>query len=66
MFRSHFAEQQPELTFRLDTDKGDLVVSVIDSRDNTVLRQIPSAEARRIAHQLEKLGSSGTLLRQSA
>lgn len=41
-----------ELSFRVDEDSGRVIVSVIDTADGTVLLQLPSAEALRIAKYL--------------
>ena len=38
-----------DLAFRVDEDSGRTVVSIVDRKDGTVLRQIPSEEALRIA-----------------
>lgn len=48
-----------DLSFRVDEESGRVVVSVTDRRDGTVLRQIPSEEALRIAIHLQKHGGSG-------
>ena len=42
------------LDFRVDEDSGRVVVSVVDRRDGTVLRQMPSEEALRIARNLAR------------
>lgn len=41
-----------ELQFSIDEELGRVVVTVRDRRDGSVLRQIPSEEALRIAHAL--------------
>ncbi|MGQ0619457.1 MAG: flagellar protein FlaG [Panacagrimonas sp.] len=46
------AQTDAELSFRIDEESGRVVVSLIDSRDGTVLRQMPSEEALRIARSL--------------
>lgn len=48
-----------DLSFRVDAESDRVVVSVTDRRDGTVLRQIPSEEALRIASHLQKNGGSG-------
>jgi uncharacterized FlaG/YvyC family protein len=63
-FRQHFGAQQPALVFRIDQDKGDVFVSVVDSRDDKVISQIPDADARRIARDLSR--SQATLLERKA
>ncbi|WP_165797362.1 flagellar protein FlaG [Solimonas fluminis] len=49
------------LEFRVDRDLNRVVVSVVDPRDGTVLRQMPSEEALRIARALADEGGSGLL-----
>ncbi len=48
------AESGAQLDFRIDEDSGRVVVSVVDRRDGTVLRQMPSEEALRIARSLAR------------
>lgn len=48
------AESGASLDFRIDEDSGRVVVSVLDRRDGTVLRQMPSEEALRIARNLAR------------
>jgi len=43
-----------ELNFRIDDDSGRVVVSLVDQADGTVLMQLPSEEALRIAKLLAK------------
>ena len=43
------------ITFSKDQDSGKTVIKVIDTSDNTVLRQIPSQEAIEIAKSIDKL-----------
>lgn len=50
----HAAQAGAELNFRVDEDSGRVIVSVIDARDGTVLRQMPSEEALRIARSLAR------------
>jgi len=57
---SSAAEAGAAVTFRVDRDLNRVVVSVIDRADGTVLRQIPSEEALRIARNLRQ-GHSGLL-----
>ena len=45
---------QSSRDFRIDEDSGRVVVSVVDRRDGTVLRQMPSEEALRIARNLAR------------
>ena len=51
---SRAAESGASLDFRIDEDSGRVVVSVVDRRDGTVLRQMPSEEALRIARNLAR------------
>jgi hypothetical protein len=46
------------LRFRLDQDAGRVVVSIIDSESGSVLRQIPSEAALRVARSLAHSGRS--------
>lgn len=50
----YVAQSGAELNFRIDEDSGRVVVSIVDARDGTVLRQMPSEEALRIARALSK------------
>lgn len=47
-------ESGAELDFRIDRDLNRVVVTVTDRRDGTVLRQMPSEEALRIARNLAR------------
>ena len=60
----YVAGTRTDLRFAVDTDAGQLVVSIIDAENGQVLRQMPSVEALRIARYLEhdRLG----LIRQRA
>ncbi|MGQ0697891.1 MAG: flagellar protein FlaG [Panacagrimonas sp.] len=46
------AQSGAELQFRVDQDSGRVIVSIVDPKDGTVLRQIPGEEALRIARML--------------
>ena len=48
----HFNAQRNDLKFSVEKDLDVIVVAVVDSKDGTVLRQIPSADALRIARAL--------------
>lgn len=61
---THFAEQKPPFEFRLGRDNGDLVVSVINPHDGSVVRQIPSKEILKLAR--EAAHSHPQLLKQTA
>jgi len=51
---AHASDSGASLDFRIDEDSGRVVVSVVDRRDGTVLRQMPSEEALRIARNLAR------------
>ena len=53
-----------DLKFSVDEDSGRVVVKVIDSETNEVIRQIPSEEALTLSRRLEQ--ASGFLLRAQA
>ena len=48
------AQTRTDLQFRMDRDAGRVVVSVVDARDGTVLRQLPSEVVLRIARHLDE------------
>jgi flagellar protein FlaG len=50
------------LSFQIDPNSGDSVVTVIDSSNNTVIRQIPSELSLRIAQSIENQQSKGLLV----
>lgn len=50
----HYAAQQSDLRFRVDEDSGRLVVTVLDHRDGSVIRQIPGEDALRLARSLNQ------------
>ena len=50
------------LSFQIDPSSGDSVVTVIDSSNNTVIRQIPSELSLRIAQSIENQQSKGLLV----
>jgi len=51
-----------DITFSQDHETGKTIVKIIDTKTQTVLRQIPSEEAVEMAKQLDKL--QGMLLRE--
>lgn len=61
-----YASQRTDLRFSIDQGTGNTVVSIIDSKDGTVLRQIPSEEALRISQALQREIERGTLIEQVA
>jgi flagellar protein FlaG len=52
------------LEFELDPASGRLITRLVDTRDNEVLRQIPSEEMLRIAEALDRV--QGLLIEQHA
>jgi flagellar protein FlaG len=46
------AQAGAELSFRVDEELDRIIVTVLDRRDGTVLRQIPSEEALRISRMI--------------
>jgi len=54
------------LSFQVDPRSGDSVVTVIDSSNNTVIRQIPSELSLRIAQSIENQQSKGLLVSEKA
>ena len=55
---------QSEISFSVDDISGILVVKIMDSQSNEVIRQVPSKEAIEIARALDKL--QGLLIRDKA
>lgn len=53
-----------DLRFEIDEDSGQTVIAVVDAGDGTVLRQMPSEEALRIAKALDR--ALGTLIERVA
>lgn len=49
---AHAADAGAAVDFQVDDDSGRVIVRVIDRSDGTVLRQMPSEEALRIARAL--------------
>lgn len=50
----YLQQNQTGLEFRVDNDSGRVIVSIVDPEDGTVIRQIPSDEALRIADLLAR------------
>lgn len=57
-------DSRTDLQFKIDEDSGRTVVSVVDSGDGTVLRQMPTEEALRVSRALDK--ALGTLIQRVA
>ncbi|MGB0127737.1 MAG: flagellar protein FlaG [Rhodocyclaceae bacterium] len=57
-----YAPLAQDLEFSIDKDTGKTVVKLVDSKTNTVLRQIPSEEILSIAKALDKM--QGLLVNQ--
>ena len=53
-----------DLQFSIDDDSGKIIVKLIDTNTQTVLRQIPTKEVLEIAKALDKL--QGLLVKQKA
>jgi len=47
-------DSRTDLQFKIDEDSGRTVVSIVDAGDGTVLRQMPTEEALRVARALDK------------
>ncbi len=65
LLNDHFGSQQPPLLFHTSRDDGDLVITVVDPRDNSVVRQMPSHEVLRLARNLER-GNPALMPKQKA
>lgn len=49
-----FKDSRTDLRFSIDDDSGVTVVSIVDADDGTVLRQMPTEEALRVAKALDQ------------
>lgn len=49
-----FKDSRTDLRFSVDEDSGVTVVSIVDANDGTVLRQMPTEEALRVAKALDQ------------
>lgn len=58
------AAMSASLSFEVDADTKTTVVKIVDTTDNSVLRQIPSQEMLQIARALDRL--QGLLVRDKA
>ena len=52
------------LQFQIDPDSKQVVVQLVDTTDNTVLRQVPTAEVLEIAKSIDQM--QGLLIKQVA
>lgn len=52
--------------FKVDQDSGKLIVAVVDTEKNTVIRQIPSQEALKLSRELNLDKQTGLLLNTQA
>lgn len=52
-----------DVTFSIDQDLNRVIVKVVDSKDGTVLRQMPSEEVLRLARALD--AQQGSLLQET-
>lgn len=55
-----------ELTFVFDDKLGRMLVKIVDTRTNTVIRQVPSEDMLAAARALSGASTRGTLLRDKA
>ncbi len=53
-----------DVRFSTDESSGKLIVKLVDTKTDTVIRQIPSEEALAISHSIERL--QGLLVKQKA
>ena len=63
-FNSYIPMASNNLMFSIDDDNGKVVVKIVDSSTQDVIRQIPSEEAMEISRSLDKL--QGLLLKSQA
>lgn len=61
---SQLRQMSKNIRFSLDEETGNTIVRVVDSDTGQTIRQIPSEEALRIQHSLERL--QGVLLKNEA
>lgn len=54
------------LSFQVDPHSGNSIITVIDSADNSVIRQIPSELSLKIAQSIENQQSKGLLVSDKA
>ena len=59
-------QSKRELTFVFDDKLGRMLVKIVDTRTNTVIRQMPSEEMLAAARALSGSSTRGTLLRGKA
>ena len=59
-----FINSENSVNFSIDQDSGKVVVKIVDSQTNTVLRQIPSVEVLAVAKDLAKF--QGLLINDKA
>lgn len=52
----YLERHRSDLQFRVDRDSGRVIMSIVDRRDGTVLRQIPNDDVLRIARLLAQEG----------
>lgn len=61
---SQLRQMSKNIRFSLDEETGNTIVKVVDSDTGQTIRQIPSEEAIRIQHSLERL--QGVLIKHEA
>jgi flagellar protein FlaG len=59
-------QSKRELTFVFDDKLGRMLVKIVDTRTNTVIRQVPSDEMLAAARALSGASTRGTLIRGKA
>ncbi|MFA5940112.1 MAG: flagellar protein FlaG [Sinimarinibacterium sp.] len=65
--QDYVRKSNSDLAFRVDKELGRVIVSIVDRKDGTVLRQIPGEEVLRIARAIAKLqDGSGGLMQEVA
>lgn len=62
--QTHYSNQQPPLVFRLGAANGDAVVLILDARDGSLVREMPSKDAQRMAAALSQLRDAGALVNE--
>ncbi|WP_299694861.1 flagellar protein FlaG [Hydrocarboniphaga sp.] len=62
----HYMLRHAELHFHVDEESKRLVVTILDARDGTLIRQLPSEEALRLARALQNENETPALLKQIA
>lgn len=56
--KSHLNMSDTQLHFRVNTQSNSVVVEVVDSKTNTVIRQIPSEEMQELKKKIQQMTGS--------